>query len=108
MLKLPGKHHALHILGLLAKDGEMRFGELVKATRHEDTEISRGLAWLKECHFVRTRARKVQGRVVNAYSISLRGQAAWDAYNDYAMAVVSREETLGAAEARAMTRVLTV
>lgn len=108
MLVLPSRHHALHILGVLAKGKEMRFGELVKATKHEDVQVNRGLGFLKENHFVRGRARKDGQRVVVAYSISPRGRAAWDAYQEYAKAVEDRQAVLGATEAQAMQHVLTI
>lgn len=96
LLDLPGRHHPLHVLGLLAQGGEKRFGEIVQLTGHHDAEISRALDYLKAQHFVRSRTLATQGkRIILGYSATARGNAAWEAFEAYRDAIRSRASVLG-------------
>lgn len=107
LLELPGRHHPLHVLGLLVKHGEHRFGELVKAAGHHDAEIARALDYLKGNHFVRSRTVATQGkRIILAYSATKKGQAAWEAFEAYRSAIRSRASVLGQQEVEAVEAVL--
>lgn len=107
MLDLPGRHHALHVLGLLVRDGEKRFGELVKATGHYDAEIARALDYLKEHHYVRSRTFATEGkRIILIYSATLRGDAAWEAFEAYRGAIRTHSQVFGKSEMQAVENVL--
>lgn len=106
LLEMPSKHHALHILGLLANNDELRFSEIVKKTGHLDAEVGRGLNYLKEAHLVRSRTMEAGNRIVRAYSASIRGVAAWESFQAYGAAVEAREQILGRQEVQSFTRVL--
>ncbi len=109
LLELPGRHHPLHVLGLLAKDGELRFGEIVKRTGHHDAEVARALEYLKRDHLIRSRTVPVKGeRVILAYGITARGTAAWESFEAYGDAIRARGAILGPLEVAAVNRVLTV
>lgn len=96
LLELPGRHHPLHVLGILVRDGEKRFGEIVRATGHHDAEIARALEYLKGHHFVRARTMATQGkRVILGYSATARGTAAWEAFEAYRVAIRERADVLG-------------
>jgi predicted transcriptional regulator len=96
LLELPGRHHPLHVLGLLVRDGEKRFGEIVESSGHHDVEVSRALRYLKENHFVRSRTVATQGsRIILGYSPTARGKAAWEAVEAYRQAIRARAAVLG-------------
>lgn len=106
LLVLPSKHHALHILGLLASAGQHRFSEIVEKTGHFDAEIGRGLNYLKQAHLIRTRTVTIRRRVVLTYSISVRGMAAWESFQAYIAAAKSREAILGRPEVQSCSNIL--
>lgn len=107
LLELPGRHHPLHVLGLLIQNGEKRFGEIVKATGHHDAEIARALDYLKKNHFVRSRTMAAQGkRIILAYSATAKGEAGWEAFEAYRAAIRSRASVLGRQEVQAVEAVL--
>jgi DNA-binding HxlR family transcriptional regulator len=106
LLELPGRHHALHVLGLL-QSGEKRFGEVVKATGHHDAEVARALEYLKRDHLVRARTVATQGkRILLAYGATAKGKAAWEAFEAYRAAIRSRASVLGQKEIDAVEAVL--
>lgn len=96
LLDLPGRRHPVHVLAVLAEGDELRFGELVERTGHRDAEVARALAYLKRDHLVRARTLEAQGsRVILAYSMTVRGQAAWDALQAYRHAIRERSAVFG-------------
>lgn len=109
LLELPNRHHALHVLGVLVRDGELRFGQMVKATGHRDAEVARALEYLKKNHFIRSRTVSVQGeRAILAYGITPRGQAAWESFEIYRNALRERSGILGMQEVQAIDQMLEV
>lgn len=109
LLELPGRHHPLHVLGLLAQATHLRFGEIVKRTGHHDAEVARALDYLKREHLIRSKTVEAKGeRVVLAYGITARGRAAWESFQAYGEAIRERAAVLGAHEVAAVDQVLTV
>lgn len=107
LLELPGRHHALHVLGLLARGNEKRFSELVRETGHHDAEIGRALEYLKQHRYVRSRTLETRGkRIILAYGTTKRGEAAWEAFQAYGQAIRERAAILGRLEVQAVENVL--
>jgi DNA-binding HxlR family transcriptional regulator len=107
LLELPGRHHPLHVLGLLVRDGEKRFGEIVQSSGHHDAEISRALDYLKTDHLVRSRTLATQGkRIILGYSATARGKAAWEAVEAYRDAIRHRASVLGSVAVQEIEAVL--
>ncbi|MHB8632909.1 MAG: hypothetical protein ACYDBQ_02915 [Thermoplasmatota archaeon] len=109
MLELPGRHHPLHVLGLLAKGKDMRFSQIVNRTGYFDAEVARALDYLKRDHLIRSKTVQAQGeRVVLAYGVTARGRAAWESFEAYGHAIRARESVLGPQEVAAVNDVLAV
>lgn len=107
LLDLPGRRHPLHVLGLLARDDELRFGQIVQQTGHRDAEVARALAYLKDDHLVRARTLEACGsRVILSYSLTARGRAAWQALQAYRQAIRDRAGVFGQDELAAVDRAM--